>query len=61
MGKLAEQWQDELYRKFNIRFEILTNDRLESAVAGNVFTEANLCIVRLDKLSRSEDLQENFA
>lgn len=56
-GNLAEQWQDELYRKFNLRFEILTNDRIESSVTGNVFTEANLCIVRLDKLSRNEDIQ----
>lgn len=59
-GNLAEQWQDELYRKFNLRFEILTNDRIESAVTGNVFTEANLCIVRLDKLSRNEAIQEKL-
>ncbi|MDR1841612.1 MAG: DUF3883 domain-containing protein [Holophagales bacterium] len=59
-GSLAEQWQDELYRKFNLRFEILTNDRIESAVTGNVFTEANLCIVRLDKLSRNEEIQEKL-
>lgn len=42
-GNLAEQWQDELYQKFHLRFEILTNDRLESAVTGNVFTEINFC------------------
>jgi len=59
-GSLAEQWQDELYRKFNLRFEILTNDRIESAVTGNVFTETNLCIVRLDKLSRNEEIQEKL-
>lgn len=59
-GNLAEQWQDELYRKFNLRFEILTNDRIESAVTGNVFTEVNRCIVRLDKLSRSEEIQEKL-
>jgi SNF2 family DNA or RNA helicase len=59
-GNLAEQWQDELYRKFNLRFEILTNDRIESAVTGNVFTETNLCIVRLDKLSRNEEIQEKL-
>jgi SNF2 family DNA or RNA helicase len=59
-GNLAEQWQDELYKKFNLRFEILTNDRIESAVTGNVFTEANLCIVRLDKLSRNEDIQDKL-
>jgi SNF2 family DNA or RNA helicase len=59
-GNLAEQWQDELYRKFNLRFEILSNDRIESAVTGNIFTEANLCIVRLDKLSRNEEIQEKL-
>lgn len=59
-GNLAEQWQDELYRKFDLRFDILTNDRIESAVTGNVFVEASLCIVRLDKLSRNEDIQEKL-
>ncbi|MFA5537475.1 MAG: SNF2-related protein, partial [Bacillota bacterium] len=57
-GSLAEQWQDELYRKFNLRFEIITNDRIEAAVTGNIFNEINLCIVRLDKLSRSEEMKE---
>lgn len=60
-GNLAEQWQDELYSKFHLRFEILTNDRLESAVTGNVFTELNFCIARLDKLSRNEELKNKLA
>lgn len=59
-GNLAEQWQDELFSKFHLRFEILTNDRLESAVTGNVFTEVNYCIARLDKLSRNTELQEKL-
>ncbi|MDL2285862.1 DUF3883 domain-containing protein [Desulfococcaceae bacterium OttesenSCG-928-F15] len=59
-GSLAEQWQDELYRKFNLRFEILTNDRIESAVSGNVFTEANYAIARLDKLARNAQIQEKL-
>ncbi|MDX9872402.1 MAG: helicase-related protein [Clostridia bacterium] len=59
-GSLAEQWQDELFRKFNLRFEILTNDRIESAVTGNVFTEANYCIVRLDKLARNEEIKDKL-
>ena len=59
-GNLAEQWQDELLRKFNLHFEILTNDRIESAVTGNIFTEINFCIVRLDKLSRNEEMQEKL-
>ena len=59
-GSLAEQWQDELYGKFRLKFEILTNDRVESAVSGNVFAETNLCIARLDKLSRNKTLQEKL-
>lgn len=59
-GNLAEQWQDELYRKFHLRFEIITNDRIESAVTGNVFAESNYCIARLDKLSRNEEVQEKL-
>ena len=59
-GSLAEQWQDELYSKFHIRFEILTNDRMESAVSGNIFSEVDLCIARLDKLARNDALQEKL-
>lgn len=56
-GSLAEQWQDELYRRFHLPFEILTNDKLEAARTGNWFLENNLVIARLDKLSRDEDVQ----
>jgi SNF2 family DNA or RNA helicase len=56
-GSLAEQWQDELYRRFHLPFEILTNDKLEAARTGNWFLENNLVIARLDKLSRNEDVQ----
>ena len=56
-GSLAEQWQDELFRRFTLPFEILTNDKLEAAMTGNFFLERNLIIARLDKLARDEDLQ----
>jgi superfamily II DNA or RNA helicase len=56
-GSLAVQWQDELFQKFHLPFEILTNDRLESARTGNAFLEMPLAIARLDKLSRNEDIQ----
>ena len=59
-GSLAEQWQDELYRRFQLPFEILTNDKLEAARTGNWFLEANLVIARLDKLSRNEDIQQKL-
>ena len=56
-GSLVEQWQDELYRRFQLPFEILTNDKLETARTGNWFLENDLAIARLDKLSRNEDVQ----
>jgi len=59
-GSLAEQWQDELYRRFQLPFDILTNDKLEAARSGNWFLENNLVIARLDKLSRNEDVQEKL-
>ncbi|MGA2068052.1 MAG: helicase-related protein [Thermoguttaceae bacterium] len=59
-GNLAEQWQDEMDRRFHIPFEIMTNDKLESARTGNWLQENNLVICRLDKLSRDEDLQEKL-
>ena len=59
-GSLAEQWQDELYRRFQLPFEILTNDKLEAARTGNWFLETNLVIGRLDKLSRNEEVQEKL-
>ncbi len=60
-GSLAEQWQDELYRRFQLPFEILTTDKLEAARTGNWFVENNLVIARLDKLSRNEDVQAKLS
>jgi hypothetical protein len=59
-GSLAEQWQDELYRRFLLPFDILTNDKLEAARTGNWFLENNLVIARLDKLSRDESVQQKL-
>jgi len=59
-GNLVEQWQDELYRRFQLHFEILTNDKLEAARTGNWFLENNLVIARLDKLSRDENVQQKL-
>lgn len=56
-GNLTEQWQDELYRRFHLDFDILSREMLESARSGNAFTERNLLIARLDQLSRNEDIQ----
>lgn len=59
-GSLAEQWQDELYQRFQLPFEIMTNDKLEAALTGNWLSEVPLAIARLDKLARDEALQSKL-
>jgi superfamily II DNA or RNA helicase len=59
-GGLAEQWQDELYRRFHLPFDILTNDKMESARTGNWFLENQFVIARLDKLARDEQIQHKL-
>lgn len=59
-GSLVEQWQDEMSEKFQIPFEVMTNDNFEAARTGNWFDEHNLVVCRLDKLSRNEDVQEKL-
>ena len=60
-GSLVEQWQDELMEKFGLSFKIMTNEVLEASPTGNAFAEEDLCIARLDKLARSDELQEKLA
>jgi SNF2 family DNA or RNA helicase len=60
-GSLAEQWQDELSRRFQLPFEILTNDKLQAARTGNWFLENDLVIARLDKLARNEEVQAKLS
>ncbi|UZX16389.1 helicase-related protein [Thermus sp. PS18] len=60
-GSLVEQWQDELYRRFQLPFEIATNDKLEAARTGNWFLENDLVIARLDKLARDESVQAKLS
>ena len=59
-GNLVEQWQDELSDKFQLPFEIMTNDKFESAHSGNWFLENDLIICRLDKLSRNDSIQDKL-
>ena len=59
-GSLAEQWQDELYRRFHLGFDILTNDKLAAARTGNWFLETDLAIARLDKLARDDALRQKL-
>lgn len=56
-GSLTEQWQDELWTKFQLDFTIMSREMVETSRSGNPFAENDLIIVRLDQLSRSEELQ----
>jgi superfamily II DNA or RNA helicase len=56
-GGLVEQWQDELFFKFGLAFEILTGQMIEAGVNHNIFEQHNLLIVRMDQLARREDLK----
>ncbi|MBP7961432.1 MAG: DUF3883 domain-containing protein [Caldilineaceae bacterium] len=60
-GSLVEQWQDELYRRFNLPFEILSRERIEGARSGNIFDEVPLLITRLDRLARNDDYLAKLA
>ncbi|WMT87178.1 helicase-related protein [Pelagibacterium sp. 26DY04] len=59
-GSLVEQWQDELGQKFNLEFDILTRDMIETSRSGNPFSDRNRLIVRLDVLARNENLQDKL-
>lgn len=61
-GGLVDQWQDELHLKFGLRFEVLTNQLMDSATAvgTNVFEAHPLLIARMDHLTRNELLRDQL-
>ena len=59
-GNLTEQWQDELGGKFQLEFQIVTRDMIEASRSGNPFTDNNQLIVRLDQVSRNEEIQNRL-
>src|SRR5262245_28385624 len=56
-GNLVEQWQDELKDKFDLTFDIVSREQIETSVTGNPFIERSRLIMRLDMAARSEMLQ----
>jgi superfamily II DNA or RNA helicase len=60
-GGLVEQWQDELYLKFGLRFDIFSRNTTETAFSGSPFEENPLMIARMDQLARNEELVEELA
>ena len=59
-GNLTEQWQDELGSRFQLDFKIVTRDMIEASRSGNPFSENSQLIVRLDQVSRNEEIQSRL-
>ena len=56
-GSLVEQWRDELFEKFSLEFHVYSSILEHTSPSGNPFDDYSRLIVRLDQLSRNEDLQ----
>ena len=52
-GGLVEQWQDELFFKFGLRFEILSGAMADGRIGESVFEGHPLLIARMDQLALS--------
>ncbi len=59
-GSLVEQWRDELFEKFGLEFKIYSCLLEEASPSGNPFDDHHQLIVRLDQMSRNEELQEKL-
>ena len=59
-GSLVEQWQEELWTKFGLEFKIFTKDLENTSHSGNPFDDNDRLIMRLDQMSRNEELQEKL-
>jgi superfamily II DNA or RNA helicase len=59
-GSLVEQWRDELFEKFGLEFHIYSTLLEQTSPSGNPFDDYPKLIVRLDQLSRNEELQDKL-
>jgi len=56
-GSLVEQWRDELFEKFGLEFRIFSTMLEQASPSGNAFEDNDQLILRLDQISRNDDLQ----
>ncbi len=59
-GSLVEQWQDELWDKFSLRFDVVSRETIENSRTGNPFAEKDLVIGRIDHIARNEELLDKL-
>lgn len=55
-GGLVEQWQDELFLKFGLHFELLTTPMIDATVGVTPFDSHPRLIARMDQVARNESL-----
>lgn len=60
-GGLVEQWREELLQKFDLHFEVFSRQMADDTDGRNVFAQHPYLIVRMDQVSRSEDLLEQLS
>lgn len=59
-GSLVEQWRDELFEKFGLEFRVFSKHLELASPSGNPFEDVDHLIVRLDQMSRAEDLHDKL-
>ena len=59
-GSLVDQWREEMFEKFGLEFRVFTKDLEAATPSGNPFDDIDHLIVRLDQMSRNEDLQDKL-
>ncbi|MGV3625141.1 MAG: helicase-related protein, partial [Archangium sp.] len=60
-GSLVVQWSEELWQKFGLRFQVFSQQFADATPGLNPFTDHDQLIVRLDQISRSEELSARIA
>ncbi len=60
-GSLVEQWQDELWQRFGLDFDIISRETIENSKTGNPFAERSLVIARVDQMARSDEIMAKIA
>ncbi|MCL2784842.1 MAG: SNF2-related protein [Propionibacteriaceae bacterium] len=59
-GSLVEQWREELATKFDLGFEVFSRTMVDDARGRNAFADHPYLIVRMDQISRDDDLMQQL-
>src|SRR4030095_7625637 len=59
-GSLVEQWREEIFEKFWLQFSGFAGALQAATPTGNPFEDLDHLIVRLDQMTRNEELQEKL-